>query len=128
MSQYHATNDGRHSVRRKLRHWLLCGIALIGSAAPVHALTVHEVRHASQADIKVYRVQRASQADLRIHWTKYRHQAKGDALWFREHHASGADVKIYYVDRPGQADIKVFEVGWQGQAGWNGVARGLGIR
>ena len=70
----------------------------------------------------------ASQADLRIHWVNYRSEAKGDALWWRAPHASDAKIKVFYVPHASQADIKVFEADYASQAGWNGPARGLGIR
>ncbi len=117
----------RRRAPAKFRSLALC---MLGAFAitPAHALAVHEVPYASQADIKVYRVRYASEAHLRIHWVRYRSDAKGDALWWRAPYASQAPVKIHYVKYASQADLKIYEADYASQAGWNGPARGLGVR
>ena len=80
---------------------LFASLLLAGAAS---ALTIHEVKYASQADLKVYRVRYASQADLRIHWVDYRSQARGDALWWRAPYASQAQLKVFFVSYASQAD------------------------
>ncbi|MFA5683019.1 MAG: hypothetical protein WCZ65_07415 [Lysobacteraceae bacterium] len=45
---------------------------IVGAAG---ALTIHEVRYASQADLKVYRVRYAAQADIRVFEVDYVSQA-----------------------------------------------------
>lgn len=122
------TPDDRDRRKPAWFRSLALAVLAVSAIAPAHALTVFEVPYASQADIKVYRARYASEADLRIHWVRYRSEAKGDALWWPAPYASQAQVKIHYVKYASQADLKIYEADYASQAGWNGPARGLGIR
>lgn len=129
----HMQTDSRQQNRswatQAARAWLMpLALLVLLPAGPAHALRVHEVDYASQADLKVFRVDYASQADLRVFRVRHRSEARGDALWWSAPYASDAEVKIYYVRYASEADLKVFEVRYASEAGWNGPPRGLGIR
>ncbi|MFZ2235430.1 MAG: DUF6150 family protein [Dokdonella sp.] len=115
------------AVDRRVTTALVVSAILLFSATPrpAVALTVTEVRYASQATLKVYQVRYPSQADLKIQWVDRASQAKGDAFWFRTRYPSQAERKVYFVRYPSQADIKIYVVEHSSQAGWNGPPRGL---
>jgi hypothetical protein len=94
----------------------------VGFAA--FAQKVHNVKYASNADVKVFVVKYESQADLKVFKVKYESQAgNNDGKWFFTDYESQAKKKIFFVDYESQAELKVFFVDYESQAGWRNNAK-----
>lgn len=99
---------------------LFLSLFVLESPPKAWALSVHQVKVQSQADVLVYEVEHDYQADLIVYSSTFPSDGGIDEpyVWYETPLASRAQVKVYYVAYPAQADLliyvadKPYKVGW----------------